>query len=377
MLASIQKITSVSPVQDSDNLDVLEVLGWKIVSARGEFKEGDLCVYVEIDSVLPVKAEFEFLRKGCWSPRYSGFRVRTIKLRGQISQGICFPLSILPSKFIKKAVPDMDVTEILGVMKYEKQDSMKGISFGSKVVYPWWIKPFVKIIKRYNFLRRLFGRYIGLRHIYAFPSFIPKTDEERLQAHPEIFGNLKGKVFYTTIKYDGTSATYYYKDGVYGACSRNQEICNSKHKLFFSTNVYSEMAQKYDIEEKLRKLGRNIAIQGEIYGAGIQGNKMGLSEVEFRLFNIFDIDKHCYLNFEEVVTLSSELGLNMVDVLNHNVSFDDYTLEQFLKMAEINYANGSPAEGIVIRTMVEDTCHRLGRFSFKVINNQFLLKYKE
>jgi len=161
-LATIQRIIDVQPVENSDNLDVVSILGWKVVTRRNEYKAGDLCVYVGLDSILPEREEFEFMRQ-------KNFRVKTVKLRGQVSQGIVFPLSILNESEIYN-VGD-NVTEPLGILKYEKQipAQLRGMAKGS------------------------------------FPSFIRKTDEERLQNIPEILDELKNVECYFSVKIYGTS----------------------------------------------------------------------------------------------------------------------------------------------------------------------------
>ncbi len=164
-LATIQVIKEVCNVANSDNLDVVSVLGWKVVTKRNDFKPGDLCVYIGLDSILPEKPEFEFMRD-------RHFRVRNIKLRGQLSQGIVFPISCLPSE--TPLIVGGDVTEILNITKYEK-------------VIP----------------AQLSGDTAG-----GFPLYIPKTDEERLQNCVEVLSELKGIECYASVKVDGTSATF-------------------------------------------------------------------------------------------------------------------------------------------------------------------------
>jgi RNA ligase (TIGR02306 family) len=163
-LASIQKIKSLEPIEGADAIEKATVLGWQLAVKKGEFKVGDLAVYCEIDSLLPDRPEFAFLK-----PR--GMRIRTIRLRGQVSQGICFPLSILPEDI--EPQEDMDVTEILGITKYEPP------------------------IPAY-----LSGKVKG-----KFPSFIPKTDETRVQVLQKVLDKYQGISCYVSEKLDGSSAT--------------------------------------------------------------------------------------------------------------------------------------------------------------------------
>ena len=177
-LASIQRIISIEPIPDADMIVKATVLGWQLVIKKDELKQGDLCVYVEIDSILPERDVFEFLRN-------KQFRIKTVRLRGQVSQGICFPLNILPEGLLIEEGADM--TGSLGIAKYEPPvpACLNGIMKGD------------------------------------FPSFIPKTDETRVQVLQTLLDEHEGKPCYVSEKLDGSSATYYIKYGVFGVCSRN------------------------------------------------------------------------------------------------------------------------------------------------------------
>jgi RNA ligase (TIGR02306 family) len=335
-LASIQRIKALDPIEGADAIEKATVLGWQLVVKKGEYKVGDLVVYCEIDSIMPERPEFEFLK-----PR--GMRIRTIKLRGQVSQGILFPLSILPDGF--KIDEDADCTGVLGVEKYEPPipACLSGISKGK------------------------------------FPSFIPKTDETRVQVLQEVLDKYKGEKCYVTEKIDGSSATYYLNNGEFGVCSRNLELVED------AENSLWKVARQLDIENKLRSLGRNIALQGELMGEGIQSNKLKLRGQTAFFFNAFDIDKFVYLSFGEFKELLEKFQLQMVPLITI-----DYVLENdipaIVKMATVK-SKICPdvwAEGIVIRP-VEDKIEKVigndyfknDRVSFKAINPEFLLKYGE
>lgn len=324
--ATIQIIEKVEHIENSDFLDKVKVLGWQIVARRDEYKVGDMCVFVVIDSLLPDKPEFEFMRK-------NKFRVRSVKLRGELSQGIVFPLSILPNQIYNI---DDDVSEVLGITHYEKPVpvTMGGLVRGS------------------------------------FPShIISKTDEERIQNVPAIVDELKDLLVCATLKMDGTSATYLNFNGDYHICSRNNSM------KIDNQNVYTAMFNKYNLMNKLQ--GRNLAIQGEICGPGIQGNRMGLKELELFVFNIFDLDDRKYLNYNDFVNMVEELGLQSVPVIDTFVF--NHTMEQLLQMAtELYYPNGNRAEGMVIRPVVERYSNVLhGRTSVKIVNDLYLLENKE
>lgn len=335
-LASIQKIKALEPIEGADAIEKATVLGWQLVVKKEEFKVGDMVVYCEIDSIMPDKPEFEFLK-----PR--GMRIKTARLRGQISQGICFPLSILPNDFEIKE--DSDCTEVLGIIKYEPvlPASLGGMAKGK------------------------------------FPSFIPKTDETRVQVLQSVLDKYKGEKCYITEKLDGSSATYYFKDNEFGVCSRNLDLLESAENSFW------KVARQMDIENKLRSLGKNISIQGELIGEGIQNNKLKLKGQTVRFFNAFDIDKFQYLNFSDFSGLLKQLDLPMVPIITLDYELEN-DIDTIVKMATIKsqMLKDVWAEGIVIRPYTEKTDLLLsnenfvnGRVSFKAINPEFLLKYGE
>ncbi len=335
-LASIQKIKALEAIQGADAIEKATVLGWQLVVKKGEFKVGDLAVYCEIDSLFPDKPAFEFLK-----PR--GMRIRTIRLRGQISQGICFPLSILPKEF--EPIEDEDCTEVLGITKYEPP-------------IPACLSGVIK------------GK---------FPSFIPKTDETRVQVLQKVLDKYKGEKCYVTEKLDGSSTTYYIKENEFGVCSRNLELLEDEENSFW------KVARQLDVENKLRSLGRNISLQGELIGEGVQNNKLKLKGQTVRFFNAFDIDKFEYLNFYEFNLLLNSLNLQGVPIISLDYNLEN-DIDAIIKMATIKSQLLSDiwAEGIVIRPYIEkidlllsiENFHN-GRVSFKAINPEFLIEYGE
>ncbi len=335
-LASIQKIIAIEPIKGADAIEKVQVLGWELVVKKGEYRLGDLCIYCEIDSLLPEKPEFEFL-----SARK--FRIRTIRLKGQISQGICFPLSFLPKDF--EILEGRDCTETLEITKYEAPipASLAGIMKGS------------------------------------FPSFIPKTDETRVQVLQEILLKYKGENCYITEKLDGTSVTYFVKDGEFGVCSRNLELLEDEE------NTLWKMAKQLQIHEKLASLNGNFALQGELVGEGIQGNKLKIKAQAIYFFNIFDIDKFEHVSFDKFKLIINELALNTAPILEEKYLLET-DIPTLVKKAKIRSITNplAWAEGIVIRPHIEkydknfvNILGNIGRLSFKVINPEFLLKYDE
>lgn len=335
-LASIQRIKSLEPIEGADAIEKATVLGWQLVVKKGEYQVGDLVIYCEIDSILPQKPEYEFLR-----PR--GFRIKTIKLKGQVSQGICFPLSFLPDNII--IGEDLDVTGILGIEKYEPPvpASLQGIAKGK------------------------------------YPPFIPKTDEIRVQVLQAVLDKYKGVKCYVTEKVDGSSVTYFVFNGEFGVCSRNFEILED------AENTLWKVARNLSIENKLRSLGKNFAIQGELVGEGIQSNKLKLRGQTVMIFNAYDIDAKEYLNYTAFAELLAKLEIPTVPVISTEYELES-DINAIVKMATIK-SKVQPevwAEGVVIRPLKDSAENLLsleslltGRVSFKAINPEFLLKYGE
>lgn len=361
-LASIRKVSELLPIEGADNIEVAQIDGWKVVVKKGEFQVNDLCIYFEIDSILPEKEEFEFLR-------HVNFRIKTIKLRKQVSQGICFPLSILenvltenyslygntiveiafvqdcegrPPSFEEinhKIEEELDLTDMIGVIKYEP--------------------------KVHSSLRN--GQARG-----NFPSYVPKTDEERIQNLTKNWNNLSSMEYTVSEKLDGSSFTAILNDGEFHVCSRNLDLKQTEGNLFW------EMAIKYELESKLKQIDRNVALQGELIGPNVQGNKYQLKENEVRFFYAFDIDSQEYLSNEDFLFLIEEvLDLKTVPILLYNFSVETWSINDVLNLAESKSMlnNNTEREGIVF---VSKDKNKYGhKISFKAISNKFLLKSGE
>lgn len=338
-LASIQRVVSVEPIEGADSIEKITILGWQLVSRKDEFKVGELCVFFEVDSLLPDRPEFEFLRD-------KKFRIKTIRLRGQISQGIAFPISILPEG--TPIEEELDVTELLGVEKWEAPE--------------------------YNPMSSGLGKSQKLKD---FPSFIPKTDETRIQAVPRVLVDSVGMKCYITEKNEGSSITCYLKDNEFFVCSRTVT------KKDLETCHFWKAARNEQAEEKMRAWAAehpdmpNFAIQGELIGPGVQGNIYKLDDYAIRVFNVFDIDKHRFLDFVDFKRVCSELGFTTVPILDEDfVITEDTTVQSLVELATRKSVLNDKtwAEGIVVRPLVETTHRKLGRFSFKIINPEYLLK---
>ena len=326
-LASIQTIQGLSPIHDADVIEQARVLGWSLVVKKCEFRAGDRAVFFEIDSVLPEIPIFEFMRS-------KKFRVKTVRMRGCLSQGLALPVAVFPQ--LTELVLDVgsDVTELLGVTKFEvpESSSTSGIAAG------------------------------------PFPSLVPKTDEMRIQSVTDLLHELRGVPCYATVKLDGTSATFAHHEGETWVCGRNIAFKESE------SNAMWKIERKIGITEKLKALG-SYAVQGEICGPKIQGNPLKLSGPSFFAFNVYDIKKGQILGFGEMVRILAELGVEMVPIERVDWVLDGETVESLLQTAEGKYASGNPREGLVIRPMIPQYSTTLnGRASFKVISNQYLLR---
>jgi len=334
-LATIRKIDALRPIPDADAIECAVVGGWTCVVKKGEYAAGDLAVYCEIDSWIPHEVA-PFLSRGNFPRVYNevkGERLRTVKLRGQLSQGLLLPLSVIP---FASYIPDDDVSELLGIVKYEAPIPAQ-----------------------------LAGEVKGM-----FPGWIQKTDQERIQ-------NLKEELDYwlreqhvweVTEKLDGSSMTVYLRDGEFGVCSRNLELKPSE------TNSLWKVAVRNDLELKLRRANRNLALQGELIGEGIQGNPYKQKGQEFFLFDIYDIDTSKYLTPAERKAFIEEHDIKHVPVLAYGAELSDTlginSIDGILKFAEgksVMGMIGCEREGLVFKS-------KAMQCSFKAISNKFLLK---
>jgi RNA ligase (TIGR02306 family) len=326
-LVAIEKIQEKKPIDGADRIEAVRVRDWWVVAKKDEFEINDTCLYYEIDSFLPVKPEYEFLLKGSKPKKMlvdgkeqEGIRLRSVKLRGQLSQGLVLPVwEGLPIEI------GTDVTELLGVIKYEAP-----------------IPP------------ELSGKVKG-----SFPSFIPKTDEERIQNISEVLSS-----FYVTEKLDGSSTTLYKKNGVFGVCSRNLELAEGETTQW-------RLAKQYDL---VNNLPDNFAIQCELIGEGIQKNPLKQKGQDIYCFSVYNIKAGIYLGFKDFIGFCASLGVKTVPIINENYALPAL-VEELLTHAEgkSKLNENEQREGIVIRPKVEMQ-YKGQRFSFKAISNAYLLK---
>lgn len=371
-LAHVEVINNIAPIEKADKIEVATVLGWRVVVKKDEFKVGDKVIYIEIDSKVPELPAFEFLRD-------RKFKVKTIKLRGQLSQGLIVPLSLIG----RDAKIGEDVTKELGVTYASAEDEARKAPSVDK--YRKMAQRNGKLFKHYPF-KWLMRRDWGKKLLFIFfgrkrdkrtgwPSWVTKTDEIRCQNIPWIVENKDPWV--ATEKIDGTSATYTLRKRPFGrydfyVCSRNVVFDKPDKKCFYENNVYWEIAERYHIEEALKYLLKVhhcdwVTLQGEIYGAGIQKRDYSMTGIDFAGFNLImsDMGREDSNTSKEI---AESLGIPWVPILDTHCFLPD-TLDELLKMADGNsVVDGKPREGIVFRS-------KGGKQSFKAVSNSFLLKY--
>jgi len=342
-LASIRVISDIQPIEGADAIELAIVDGWKVVVAKNVGHQiGNKVVYCEIDSFLPIEPEFEFLRKTSFKKmgEEEGFRLKTIRLRNTLSQGLLIPLDdaieVMKRRngevYTEMLEVGKDVSQLLGIQKYEPPIPAE-----------------------------LAGKVKGL-----FPSFLRKTDEERVQNLKTEYEEWKNsdKTFYVTEKLDGSSATFYIKDDVFGVCSRNLELLETEGNTFW------KVARKLDLEAKMREFGGDFSLQGELIGEGIQGNPYKIAGHSVRFFNVFDVEDGEYLSLHQFKFITEKLGLETVPILDESFKLPD-TIDELLAYAENKSVLNLQfdREGVVIRSTDRTV-------SFKSISNKFLLKEK-
>ena len=359
-LASIKSITAIAPIEGKDLIGLATVDGWQVIVQKSQFKPGDKCVYVEIDSVMPEKPEFEFLRK-------RDFRIRTLKMAGVISQGICFPLDILPPKKNKTEYEiGEDVTDVIGVKQYEAtmDKEPEEITKGKG-------KKFPKFLMKFKWFRRL---VMGpKKKSGGFPSFISKTDETRIQNMPHIVEDKREWI--ATEKVDGQSGTFAlvrrkrpwpFKDEFeYIVCSRNLRLGKPDNSSYWS------VSNRYQIENALcNMIGDRewIAIQGECVAPNVQGNKYKVKTPDLYVFNL--IYPTGRLGSMVAKSIIENHGMKFVPIVSQGYVLPD-TVQEVLDYAHGQSALGDTLrEGIVFRS-------KDGTHSFKAVDPLFLLKYNE
>lgn len=371
-LAHIEKIEWKRPIEGADRIELVGVLGWQCIAKKDEFQVGDLCVYIEIDSIVDkTNPDFAFLEK-------RNYKIKTMKMKGVLSQGIVFPLSILPKK---EWSIGLDVTSLLKITEIEDElpkqkpeNALHSLKQRHKKLYKnkvfqWFMK--------FKWFRRIALKLLAPhRKPKNFPDWIVKTDETRLQNMPFVLEQYKNVPMIVTEKLDGTSTSFGLKREKkrkydFAVCSRNVRQEDINQKCFYDDNVYHIIAQKYDIKSVLMKIlteynATTVVLQGETIGEAIQKNKYGLQGIDFYAFNLVIDGKR--IDSSEATDIVHKFGIKWVPILSASFTLLP-TVDEM-----ITYADGSSViadtlrEGLVIRDH-ENT------ISFKCISNKFLLKH--
>lgn len=359
-LATVQTILNVEPIPNADAIEVVTVKGWKVVAKKGEFQIGDKVVYFEIDSLIPRTSFTEFLMK---NEEATEARLKTIKLRGQVSQGLVISIEDALKMIEELNGPTelfdtddgTDLSDLLHIEKYEPP-----VTYGNE------------------------GRCI------YWPFTLSKTDEERIQNIPEVLDKIieDGIHLCVSVKLDGTSMTVLHQpDGIHVA-GRNNDFDKTDDSAY--NNKYWSTARRYGVPEVLATAHEDepdkyYAVQGELVGPGIQGNKMNLSELHYYIFNLFVSEDECRtwkkLGYNELIDFCDLYSLEHVPYVysDFDLLLNDITdVDSILKFSEGTYRDNAEGyfpnakesqqrEGLVFRTLDH-------QFSFKVVNNIFLLK---
>lgn len=377
-LAYIQHVTNIRPIDGADNIEQCNVLGWNLICKKGEFHEGDPCVYIEIDSKVPEREEFEFLRA-------KGFKVKTMKLGkfNCISQGLAMPQSAF--KELAGLSEGTDVTDILGIKYSVQEDNARKSNGDPNAKYKSMAARHQKIFKQKWarwMMRRSWGRkvmffFFGKKkdNPRGFPSFVSKTDEERVENQPWRISD--GKTYIATEKLDGTSCTYALERKgrnkfEFYVCSRNVRQQDEKQERYHDHNIYWDLAFKYNIEQHLKDILNQfpklkwVCIQGEGVGS-VQGNPLKLKEDDLYVFNFKDSERGRY-NSIIGRAIIEKMGMKWVPILG-KVQMPD-TMEE-LKALATGKSKVNPdvmREGIVYRSLD-------GSDSFKNVSREYLLKH--
>ena len=410
-LAYVVTIDAIEPIVGSDNCEAAVVGGWRIMTRKETFKAGDLAIYFEIDSKVPETEQFAFLEK-------KHYKVKTQKYtfggKGNfVSQGLLmhpndFGWTLAEdadgNKIINwgdKATDEMPylsegdfLTQALGVV-YADPDDNKRKGHGGMDKYKKmaqrrpeiFTKPWARWMMRRNWGKKIMFFFFGKKKDNRnWPAWVVKTDEERVQNMAWI---LEDKTpWYATEKIDGTSTTFtmkgYGRKREFYICSRNVvfDTPEKEDKCFYDTNVYTEMAQKYDVEHVLdclmeyfsnveNKPVEFVTLQGETYGAGVQKRDYHLDGHDFKAFNLivgFAGEQPRRLNPEEMTLILDDYGIPCVPIVSDNFVMPD-TVDELLEIAtDASAVDGDPREGLVFRSAD-------GVRSFKAVSNEFLLKY--
>lgn len=379
-LAHVERVVAINPIEGADNVELATVLGWRVMVRKGQFNVGDLGVYIEIDSKCPQTEAFAFLEKKHYAVKTQRY------FKGKVlSQGLLMhpaDLGLDPADLTE----GQGVTEQLGITYYEPEDNVRKAPSVDKYKkmarrHPkLFSKPLARWMMKREWGKKLMFFFFGRKKDKkgGWPEWVKKTDEERIQ---NIVWMLEDKTPYiVTEKIDGTSATYSMKRGQgfrkkndFYVCSRNVVQQREDQDTYYDSNVYWEIAKKYDIEKVLSVLLEKyphaewVTIQGEIYGAGIQKRDYSMKDHDFRAFNLIMSNTGRW----NTIDMRSELefyDIRSVPIVETRYMLPD-TVEELLDYATgTSLIDGGMREGLVFRS-------RDGVKSFKAVSNEYLLRY--
>lgn len=352
-LCAIREIKQLLPIVNADKIELAVVDGWQVVVKKDEFKIGDKCVYCEIDSVLPDKPEFEFLRT-------KKFRIKTMKMRGVLSQGICFTLDILPAGVYK--IGD-DVTDILGVTKYLTDTEKEDIVVVKRNKIPSFLQPLLKY--------RVFRTFLPKKEYKGFPTFISKTDEDRIQNRMSLFE--QDYKYVVREKIDGSSMTVVVRRKKSWFKTKYETmVCSRNIRKLDKNNSFWKAVERFHIDKTLESLCKEysvewICLQGELLDTKIQGNRYGVKDVQFYAFNLILPNGKVDCIVAERIISRYGIGWCPLIAQGHTLTNLDDTLKMAEGKSELNKA--VEREGLVFRDYTNG-------ISFKAISNRFLLGEK-
>ena len=373
-LASVQKILSLNPIEGADRIEVARVLGWDVVVKKGDFKVGDMGCYIEIDSIVPSTPIFEFMKE-------RKYRVRTIKLKKQTSQGLFMSFNDLGITNTKRLKEGDDLTSLIGITKWEPDENNTPIYQGKGKKSIWW-----KLVYTLPFLK-MFRKRCGPGA--SFPGhLVPKTDETRIQAFgPSFLETYADLPVAISQKMDGSSATFVYNKGKFSVASRNVWYIEKKDNNFWKVAENTGIAKA--VKEVFGK--RNVCLQGEVCGPSIQENRYKFDSLHYFLFGIFDSDKKEYFTPQELINAFESLRaagstIEIVDQIvmpTDGITIKDIglTVDAWLAYVETRsrFNPDTWNEGVVIRSL-DNKPYGVkgmegGRFSWKCVSNKYLLQY--
>lgn len=369
-LASLEVVESVLPAENADSLELIKLKGmeWQIVAQKGLHAVGNKVVFIIIDTVVKRRPWNEFLFKSSQDIANGEVKLSSIRLRGNISQGIVVPIKQVPEAFrfggnVFTLKVGKDYSKRLGVRKYQKASEVEAELNKKSALFRLWSKLLWQLG-----LKKATGRGTAQDTGKSFPAFLTKTDELSLQSYPnalEAFNDPKNGGVYCSLKADGSSITLYRNKGKSGVASRNLDLNVEVENNF--TKIY---------KDNIQKVPDGFAIQGEMVGPGVNGNKMNLNEHKLVVFQIIDIDKKQILDYAEFKDFCLKNGFTTVAEISLPEGCNSWPVKDWIEFsAKVAKYGNSKGEGIVLRVKknINSNFRGLhhGRLSVKVINPDY------